>query len=352
MGSRADCNKLDKVLIVGYGSIGQRHLRIARSFLPNANIQILRHQISNETPPDQANGVLYKITDALAFGPQIAVISSPAAFHLTSAQALIDAGVHLLIEKPLSSNLDNVDKLLESWRRVNVVLMIGYNLRFLPSLQYFRKAIIEKKFIGKVLSVRCEAGQYLPSWRPNIDYRESVSANLDLGGGAMLELSHELDYLRWIFGDVAWVKSTLSQQSNLVLNVEDSVSLIMGFAPKGGDRQLICSVNLDFIRQDSTRICTAIGEEGTIKWNGLTGEVSLFRRGAKDWIVLFSFQHQRDDSYFAEWEHFLSCVNSNSMPLVSGYDGYKVLQIIESAKIASSSGAQVSVPLIFNDKDS
>ena len=336
---------IDRVLIVGYGSIGQRHLRLARSLLPNANIRILRHQLSDQAPDPLANGVLYRIEDAVQFAPQIAIISSPAVFHLSSAQTLAEAGVHLFIEKPLASSLTDVDKLLETCVGQRNVLMIGYNLRFLPSLQYFRKALIEERIIGKVLSVRCEAGQYLPSWRPNSDYRRGVSANRELGGGVLLELSHELDYLRWIFGEVKWVSATLSQQSNLTLNVEDSASLTLGFLPGSDGRGLIGSLNLDFIRQDTTRRCTAIGEYGSLEWNGLTGEVSLYQAGAKEWKIVFSYAHQSDDSYIAEWEHFLDCVKTNRVPSITGVDGLKVLQIIEAARCAASSKYQILVPM-------
>jgi predicted dehydrogenase len=75
--------------------------------------------------------------------------------------------------------------------------MTGYNLRFSYSLKRFNE-LIKKKIVGKILSVRCEVGQYLPDWRPNKDFRKTVSANKRLGGGVLLELSHEIDYLRWI----------------------------------------------------------------------------------------------------------------------------------------------------------
>lgn len=344
MNIQASNPMIERVLIVGYGSIGQRHLRLARSLLPDANIQILRHQLSDQALDPLANGVLYLIEDAVNFAPQIAVISSPAAFHLSSAQTLAEAGVHLFIEKPLASSLADVDKLLETCLVHRNVLMIGYNLRFLPSLQYFRRALIEEQIVGKVLLVRCEAGQYLPSWRPNSDYRQGVSANRELGGGVLLELSHELDYLRWIFGEVEWVKATLSQQSNLILNVEDSADLTLGFMPGSDGKGLIGSVNLDFIRHDTTRCCTAIGERGSLQWNGLTGEVSLYQAGAEGWRMLFSHPHQSDDSYIAEWEHFLDCVKTNRAPSITGVDGLKVLQMIEAARCAASYEHQILVP--------
>jgi predicted dehydrogenase len=203
---------INKVLIVGLGSIGKRHLRLARELLPNADIRVLRHQHTSDIP-ENSNGCFFNIEDAVHFKPQIAVVAGPAPFHIDIAEALAFAGTHLLIEKPLSSSLDNVAKLLETCRKQRVILLTGYNLRFLPSLQKFRE-LLSEGILGELLSVRCEVGQYLPSWRPDDDYRIGVSARRDLGGGVLLELSHELDYLRWIFGEVEWVSAILSKQSN------------------------------------------------------------------------------------------------------------------------------------------
>lgn len=332
---------INRVLIVALGSIGKRHLRLARELLPAADIRVLRHQVDNAVP-NGASGCLPTIEAAIAFAPQIAVISSPATHHIKTAQALAKAGVHLLIEKPLSASLDGVAQLLETCHRQGTALLTGYNLRFLPSLQRFRDLLGEQA-VGRVLSVRCEVGQYLPAWRPDSDYRLSVSARRELGGGALLELSHELDYLRWIFGDVDWVRATLSRQSSLSLDVEDTAHLTLGFVPAPDGNRLIGAVSLDFVRQDTTRLCTAIGENGSLRWNGLTGGVELYEVGAMGWRELFSFPHQRDDSYMAEWRNFIDCVNGQKTPLITGEDGLNVLQIIEAARQSAASGGQVSV---------
>jgi predicted dehydrogenase len=331
---------IDRILIVGLGSIGKRHLCLARKLLPNADIRVLRHQTTSEVP-EFSNGCFFTLKEAIAFAPQIAVIASPAPFHIATAQVFADVGVHLFIEKPLSGSLDGITQLLETCQKQKTVLLTGYNLRFLPSLQRFRD-LLSKQVIGKVLSVRCEIGQYLPSWRPDSDYRQGVSARSELGGGALLELSHELDYLRWIFGEVDWVKATLSRQSRLEIDVEDTAHLTLGFVEKADGHQLIGTVNLDFIRHDTTRLCVAIGEKGSLRWNGLTGEVSLHESGAKEWRELFSHPHQRDDSYLAEWQNFIGCVTEHKTPLITGQDGLKVLQIIEAARHSATSGGQMS----------
>ena len=159
----------------------------------------------------------------------------------------------------------------------------------------------------------------------------------------MLELSHELDYLRWIFGEVEWVKATLARQSGLEIDVEDTAHLTLGFVPATDCHRLIGTVNLDFIRHDTTRLCTAICEKSSLRWNGLTGVVEQFEAGAKEWRELFRHQHQRDDSYLAEWHHFLDCINAKTVPLISGDDGLKVLQIIDAARQASDAGNQVQI---------
>ena len=330
---------INRILIVGLGSIGKRHLRLARELFPNADIRVLRHQATNEVH-EYSNGSFSSIEESIAFSPQIAVIASPATFHIATAQALAEAGVHLLIEKPLSASLSGVAQLLETCESQGVVLLTGYNLRFLQSLQRYRD-LLGENVIGKVLSVRCDIGQYLPSWRPGSDYRQGVSAKQEFGGGALLELSHELDYLRWIFGEVEWVKATLSRQSMLEIDVEDTAHLTLGFGSALDAYQLIGAVNLDFIRHDTTRLCTAIGEKGSLRWNGLTGEVLFYGADRKEWELIFSHQHHRDDSYMAEWKNFIECVNAHTIPLITGEDGLKVLQIIEAARHSAKSGGKM-----------
>lgn len=338
---RSNSMTIDRVLIVGLGSIGQRHLRLARTLLPNANIRVLRHQVCKDVP-EFSDGCFSQLNEAIDFVPQLAVVASPASFHLSVASALASVGTHLLVEKPLASGIEGVRELIACCQLKKAVLLTGYNLRFLPSLQKF-KELLDNHLIGRVLSVRCEIGQYLPMWRPGLDYRQSVSARRVLGGGALLELSHELDYLRWIFGEVDWVTASLSQQSALEIDVEDTVHLMLGFRGAEDVNALIGTLNLDFIRHDTTRLCTAIGEFGSLRWNGLTGVVEHYKASASHWDILYRHQHERDDSYLAEWKHMLACIQAGEKPLISGEDGLQVLRIVEAARRSSATGTKTHV---------
>jgi len=331
----------DRILIVGLGSIGKRHARVIKLLRPEWEIIALRRQAEGELPEGVTHCVA-SLDEALRLQPKIAVIANPASHHVAAALPLAEAGVHLLVEKPLSSMAQDIPALLDTCRRRGVILMTAYNMRFLPSLQRFRQLIREGR-VGRVLSVRAEVGQYLPSWRPGNDYRTNVSAQAALGGGALLELSHEIDFLRWIFGEVAWVNAALLRQSALEIDVEDTAHLMLGFRDESSHGALVASVDIDFIRHDTARSCIAIGDAGSLRWNALEGKVELFEAGGAAWQVLEELPTQRDDSYLAEWRHFLECVENGATPMITGEDGLAVLRVIDAARVSSAAGARTEV---------
>jgi predicted dehydrogenase len=332
----------DRILVVGLGSIGKRHARVVRQLRPDCEIIALRRSGSEEAADVDVDCCVTSLDDALKLKPRMAVMTNPASHHVASALPLAKAGVHLLVEKPLSNMTRDVPELLAACREHNVLLMTAYNMRFLPSLQRFRQ-LVQEGYAGHVLSVRAEVGQYLPSWRPGSDYRENVSAQAALGGGALLELSHEIDFLRWIFGEIDWVNAALLRQSVLEIDVEDTVHLLLGFRQTTPRKPLVAAVDIDFIRHDTTRNCTVIGEAGSLRWSAIGGKIEFYPAGGTGWEVLEELPAQRDDSYLAEWRHFLECVETGAAPMISGEDGLAVLQVIEAARASSAAGAVAKV---------
>ncbi len=333
---------IERLLIVGLGSIGKRHARLARELIPRVQIVALRHQSYQDPQSVGVDHCVTSVEEALKFCPQAAVIANPSSLHLGVALPLAEAGVHLLVEKPFSSSAHGISQLIDVCQAQGVALMTGYNMRFLPSLRRFRE-LLEEKRCGRVLSVRAEVGQYLPSWRPDSDYRQNVSAKAGLGGGVLLELSHEIDYLRWLFGEVEWVNAVLLKQSDLEIDVEDTAHIMLGFVHGMGEKPVIASLNMDFIRHDTTRFCTVIGDTGTLRWNALIGTVEIFEQGGSAWQTLYTHQSQRDESYLAEWRHFLSCIAHGDPPQISGHDGLQALRIIEAVLHSSTAGAAISI---------
>jgi len=247
-----------------------------------------------------------------------------------------------IIEKPISNSSKDVLKLINKCKLKKSILMVGYNLRFLESLKKFRE-ILKKDKIGKIISIRSEVGSYLPSWRPNIDYKKSVSATKKLGGGVLLELSHDIDYLVWLFGNVKWVNSKIDKRSNLKINTEDTAHITLCLSGKNKKNNIIANLNMDFYRHDITRFCKAIGQNGTLYWNAIDCSVKLFKKGAKQWKIIHKNKFHRDTSYISEWKHFINCIKNNKKPLIDGKDGFEVIKIIEAIKKSSDSSSTVSL---------
>jgi predicted dehydrogenase len=303
---------------------------------------ILRHQ-PTASIPKLANFVACSIDEVRGFSPELAVIANPAPFHLEIAKVLVNLGCHLLIEKPISDTAIGVLELIKDCRAANIICQVGYNMRYSLSLLQFRE-FISADLIGRPLVVRCEVGQYLPSWRPETDYTKGVSANRRLGGGVLLELSHELDYLRWIFGEVEWVSSWIGNVGNLAVDVEDTAHLTLSCRLRGSCKSVIVNLNMDFIRRDTTRTCTVIGESGSLRWNGVSGTVEFYEPGGKGWHELSADTGERDDSYRAQWKDFLSSIACSRKPLVDAEEALKVLEIIDAARVSAQNNGIQETP--------
>ena len=329
-----------RALIVSLGSIGRRHLANLRRLEPDVDITVLRRRESSlEGVPEGADRVVYVLEDALRTKPEVALIASPASRHIETARRLAQEGVHLFIEKPLSNSLAGVDDLIAECRNRGLVLMVGYNLRFCRSLQMLRAALMEGR-IGKLLAVRAEVGQYLPDWRPRVDYRKSVSANGSLGGGVVLELSHEIDYVRWIAGEFRAVSARLARVSSLEIDVEDTAE-ITGDLCLGG----LVHMHLDMVQRVATRTCRLIGSEGVLEWDGVRHRVGIRTPGDREWQNVWSADSGYDgnESYLDELRHFLGCIREHKSPVITGEDGQHVVEIALAARRSSMEGRVVEL---------
>ena len=326
--------QLNKIAIVGLGSIGKRHLRLIKKIRPNLDVTLIR---SGAKPPSKdenlAERVVFSIEDALSYGIQAAIISSPAPFHVEQAIALLKSGVHLLIEKPLSDRSNNLKDLVNLSRNNNSKVLIGYALRFDPAANKFKK-IIDSNTIGDFLHINIECGSYLPEWRPESDYKKSVSALSYLGGGVLLELSHELDYLHWFFGKPSCVFSKLNNSNILDIDVEDQADMIFM-----SNSKIPVIMQLDFNRRHSLRICKLQTTMGELVWNAVEKSVEWKPHIGEIEKEIIDFDS--DFIYKKQLENFIDCIENDAKPEVTLNDGIIVMEMIDS--IRKSNLAQKTV---------
>ena len=130
------------------------------------------------------------------------------------------AGCHLLIEKPLADDLSRVDELRAAASKGGSRILMGFQFRFHPMIQRAR-VLIQNGALGKTLTAHAHWGEYLPQWHPWEDYRDRYAARKDLGGGAIATLTHPLDYLRFLLGEIETLTAIHGHISPLEVDVED-----------------------------------------------------------------------------------------------------------------------------------
>ncbi len=320
-----------RFLICGLGSIGRRHARVIHQGWPSIELGVMRSGLGLDCPElSLINQQFSDYEAAIAWKPDAAVIASPAPFHQQQALALAKQGISLLIEKPVgvgSESMQAWDELLEL--SAYVPILVGYVLRYDPCAAHVKQTIESQK-LGRVLEADFYCGSWLPEWRPNADYRESVSGRRSLGGGALQELSHELDLARWFLGELEVSFASLQQSGLLEVDVEDQ-ALLVGYS----DACSLITIRLNFCSQPSRRKIVIRCERGEISWDLLLGKVIVFirdqpARGFQSGLV-------PDDRYRAQAGHLIECIRGDAAPHCSLYDGLQVLKIIKQAQIQAAS---------------
>ena len=199
-------------------------------------------------------------------------------------------------------------------------ILIGYVLRYTPGAQRFNQWLTGGS-IGEILHGRIECGSYLPDWRPAQDYRESASAIPELGGGVLLELSHELDYMNWFFGEPVKVLARLRNTGSLGLKVEDQADMLI--TCKSG---YTIGVQIDFSRRLPTRKTTVQTTLGTLTWDEIAKRVTW--QPANGEKVVEDVSYDRDFIYSEQLKHFFSCIEENQTPKVPLSCGVGVMNLV------------------------
>lgn len=212
-------------MIIGAGSIGERHIQILQK-LGYTNIWVYRQRnlplrnVGRDSVNIFTNG-----DNIYAINPVAAIICTPTSQHMEQATACIERGIHVLIEKPLSHSLLGIRKLKEAVMAHDSCVQVAYMVRYHPFFQTVKRHI-ETKTMGCLLGIQCYWGEYLPSWHPWEDYRKSYAARKDLGGGAAITLSHDVDLANWLSGTRVKKWNTLKNYSStLDIDVESAANI-------------------------------------------------------------------------------------------------------------------------------
>lgn len=324
------------VLVVGSGSIAKRHIKNLREQFPDVNITCVSSsgRMLNKAEVG-ASEVVSDLAAGISHKPDFAIVASPAPFHLSNAEELLASHVPVLVEKPLCDSLTALKQFDLS--RHNGAIGIAYNLRFMPAAKKVKK-LLDDGAIGTVSTAFAEAGQYLPDWRPDSDYRKGVSARKELGGGALLELSHELDYLSWFFGRFSRVLSVIRNTRQLDIDVEDNVDALLE-----QQQGVMVHVHLDYNQRQPCRRFKAVGELGTIVWDLIANEVAVLHPDGSIEQVYAEPDYDRNHMYIDQMNAFINYLNGSVEFESSLKSSSNVMSLIESIRISSRNSAWAAV---------
>jgi len=274
----------------------------------------------------------------LSTGCDGVIIASPSQLHFEQTRLALENGKPVLVEKPVTTNLEDAIALVDIAKEYSGILLNGFNMRFHPAIQWVKEMLVNDT-IGKVFAMRAMAGYYLPDWHPETDYRLSYSANRSLGGGSLLDGIHELDFIHYFFGSATQVFCIGGKLSNLEIDTEDMVELTLKT-----ENGVHLAVHMNYLNRTRQRDFQIIGEKGIIKWDSTDGKVRHFDADLQCWLVRdMDFEFHINDTYMNEVRHFLDLVNGKATSLNDEREGLATLAVVEAAKASMASGENIDI---------
>lgn len=326
------------VLVVGFGSIGKRHLRILQELgIKKLSVVDPREDRRETATRDFGITRVYEnIEQGLLDKPQTVFICSPTDFHLEQAEMSLLSGADVMVEKPLSNSLDGTERLQNLANEFGKIVMVAHCFRFHEGLQRAR-TLLQEGVIGRLLSIRASVGEYIPDVMP--DYRNMYISSLN----GVYELMHEIDLALW-FADQPPVRvfGIHGRFSDVGMKSPDMVEILIEFK-----QQCLASVHLDFFQRARRRQIDLLGTKGTIlvdfaRWDECL--ISLYRSKTHTWTYK-KLITDRDDMFREEDRLFLQAVASRSPSPLGIAEGRLSLQVIDAVKECQHTYAAVTLPV-------
>jgi predicted dehydrogenase len=289
-----------RILLFGLGSIAKKHLKALQQLNVNAEVYALRSRPDAEKVENVIN--IFDLKE-INFKPDFIIISNPTSEHFKTIQESLAFSCPVFIEKPSLHSLTGADVLLDQVEAANLITYVACNLRFHKCIAFLKEAL--QKSDKRINEVNIYAGSNLANWRPGVDFRKVYSANKELGGGAHLDLIHELDYCYWLFGKPVKVNRLLRNNSSLEISAVDYANYSVIY------ENFVVNIILNYYRVDNKRTCEIVFEDDTWNVNLLDNSVNSNSSG-----LVFKSDNTIQDTYESQMEYFISCI-SKGLPTMN-----------------------------------
>jgi predicted dehydrogenase len=300
------------ILIIGLGSIAKKHIRAIRELNIEVKIFALRSSLLSESFPGVHNiSNLSEISEKIDF----VLISNPTYLHKESIEETMKLNCPLFIEKPVFSDMNNVNEILNEVNLNNIITYVAFNLRFHPSIQFLKRFLDQNKPNINEINIYC--GSYLPDWRPGIDFRKSYSSSTKMGGGVHLDLIHELDYCQWLFGEPLEISVLKRSVSTLNIEAFDYANYLLTYS------SFTANIILNYFRKDAKRQIEIVMENKTLLIDLIINKITNITTGE----ILFNEKFNINETYEAQMQYFLSFLDKQQQPMNSISESVTVLKM-------------------------
>jgi len=303
-----------RVLIIGLGSIAQKHIKALKSVDEKVELFALRSSSSEREYSYPEITSIYNI-DELSVVPDFIIITNPTFLHRQTIEDCLLLKSPIIIEKPVLGNPDEGNELSKKIEEAGVITYVACNMRFHPALQFVKQNL--KPNVHKIQEVNIYCGSYLPDWRPNRNFREVYSAKKEMGGGVHLDLIHEIDYCVWLFGRPTKYSSIKSSKSHLKISAIDYVHYNFEYQNFNAD------ITLNYYRRKPKRTLEILFEYET--WLVDLLESTIINDNGE---ILFKSDFNIMDTYLDQAKYFCRHIKLNKTMM---NDFNEALQILEIA---------------------
>ena len=301
-----------KILIIGLGSIAQKHIAAILKLYPASVFYALRSNTNLKNFSNVHN--IFNLNDTPK-DIDFVLISNPTSLHASSIEKTLFLKKPIFIEKPLFDKIEINTDLKNIVNKSNIKTYIACNLRFHPSILFLKDYLSKKD--KKINEVNIYCGSFLPHWRGNTNYTESYSALKDMGGGVHLDLIHELDYAIWLFGFPLNYHSTKRKISQLKINSFDYCSYDLQY------REFNMSIILNYYRVSTKREIEILFEDDILHCNLLNSEI----RNNNNDLLFVDKTFDISKTYLSQAEYFINNLNNN-LPYMNNFnESFEILKI-------------------------
>ncbi len=311
-----------EVGVIGTGFWGKNHARVYKELESTDLVAVC--DVNGDRAKAIANqfgAKAYTDSTRMLKNPEIEAVSVCTWSTILAKEALkaLNAGKHVLVEKPMATNTKQAEKLLKTSKESGLNLTVGFLMRFIPGVQQIREAVAAKK-IGNLVSASAKRVSQWPERIGDVGVVKDTAI-------------HDIDVMRFIANeDPVAVYAKMGSMRHR--QFEDYSQIMLTY--ESGRSAFIES---NWLTPYKIRTLNVTGSDAIMRLDYITQE--LWIESAKETLQpRIPFQ----EPLKAELQHFAECILEKRKPLVSGEDGYKALQIAMAALRSSAKNSVVKLP--------